>query len=360
MASNDDYYGDDESTIDDSLPMDTKENNVPTKNTDTNLSPPPKAASGARKNTKIKAKRESAAPPGSAKAASATFSTKTTPQQGNHGEKRRPMKSSFEEAELRNEFSVIQSPYSSRCNPARRNEPTNSKAKESSKQLPQHDARADDQSEVIPTKKSSTKSARILPSKKPREARKSEGAIKSSTRRSASHNPRQSARATSKSTRKRAHSVTNPSRSPRRSKRLKETARAEQAPKALTENVSDLQTQRTKAATRKEDIKQSKLPIKGELRTPSEAFDLDSNNETFDPLLGTQVTFADTTDMAEAVPGLDESEAYEEAPKAKQHLSMFGGRLGGGWTSGKTRARKKKRMMSKKKKRPSAVELDFD
>ena len=72
------------------------------------------------------------------------------------------------------------------------------------------------------------------------------------------------------------------------------------------------------------------------------------------------MTFADTTDMAEAVPGLDESEAYEGAPKAKQHLSMFGGRLGGGWTSGKTRARKKKRMMSKKKKRPSAVELDFD
>ena len=76
-------------------------------------------------------------------------------------------------------------------------------------------------------------------------------------------------------------------------------------------------------------------------------------------MLGTQVTFADTTDMAEAVSGLDESEAYEEAPKAKQHLSIFGGRLGG-WASGKSRARKKKRMMSKKKKRPSAIELDFD
>jgi len=76
-------------------------------------------------------------------------------------------------------------------------------------------------------------------------------------------------------------------------------------------------------------------------------------------LLGTQVTFADAADRAEAVPGLDESEAYEEAPKPK-HLSIFGGRLGG-WASGKSRARKKKRMMTKKKKRSSAaIELDFD
>mmetsp|Transcript_33346 Transcript_33346/g.76107 ORF Transcript_33346/g.76107 Transcript_33346/m.76107 type:complete len:130 (+) Transcript_33346:962-1351(+) len=126
---------------------------------------------------------------------------------------------------------------------------------------------------------------------------------------------------------------------------------------------SDAKTQSTKGkpahSSREEDAKPSQPTLEGKPRAPSEAFDLDSNNETFDPLLGTQVTFADAEDMAGVVPGLDESEAYEEAPKAKQHLSIFGGRLGG-WASGKSRARKKKRMMTKKKKRSSAIELDFD
>jgi len=125
---------------------------------------------------------------------------------------------------------------------------------------------------------------------------------------------------------------------------------------------SDAKTQSTKGkpaySTLEEDAKPSQPTLEGKPRAPSEAFDLDSNNETFDPLLGTQVTFADAEDMAGVVPGLDESEAYEEAPKAKQHLSIFGGRLGG-WASGKSRARKKKRMMTKKKKRSSAIELDF-
>ena len=371
--------GDDESTIDSSLPMNTKENNVrrpsrpeelPAKNDTTPLrdSPPPKAASGAQKNTQIAAKR--VVPPGSGMTASATFSTNTTPQQSNHGKKRHPKKKSSFEAELRDEFSVIQSPYSSRCNSARQDESTNVRANESSKQLPpaQEYARADDQSsEVHPTKKPGTDSAKTLPSKKPRDARKSEGPIKSATRKLASSTPRQSAPSatTSKSAKKRAHSATNPSRSPRRSKRLKETARAEQAPKAAAATErSGVQTQITKDKSddvaREEDAKPSQPTPKGKPRAPSESFDLDSNDETcFDPLLGTQVTFADAADRAEAVPGLDESEAYEEAPKPK-HLSIFGGRLGG-WASGKSRARKKKRMMTKKKKRSSAaIELDFD
>jgi len=119
------------------------------------------------------------------------------------------------------------------------------------------------------------------------------------------------------------------------------------------------QGQKPAYSTLEEDAKSSQPTLKGKPRAPSEAFVLDSNTETFDPLLGTQVTFADAEDMAGVVPGLDESEAYEEAPKAKQHLSIFGGRLGG-WAGCKSRARKKKRMMTKKKKRSSAIELDFD